>query len=62
MQLMPAYIVIGFWFVLQFISGVGSTADVEGSGGVAYMAHIGGFLFGLITMFLYNQVIPSHRA
>jgi len=61
MQMMPAYIVIGFWFVLQFISGVGSTAHLEGSGGVAYMAHIGGFLMGLVIMFFYQQINAANR-
>jgi len=61
MQMMPAYIVIGFWFVLQFISGVGSTAHLEGSGGVAYMAHIGGFLMGLVIMFFYQKINPANR-
>ena len=45
---MPALIVIGFWIVLQFISGVGSIAHTADTGGVAYMAHIGGFLAGLV--------------
>jgi len=61
MQMMPAYIVIGFWFVLQFLSGVGSTAHLEGYGGVAYMAHIGGFLMGLVIMFFYQKINPANR-
>ena len=45
---MPAFIVIGFWFILQFLSGVSSQASSSGDeGGVAYMAHIGGFICGL---------------
>lgn len=46
---MPAFIVLGFWIVLQFVSGVGSIADTAQTetGGVAYMAHIGGFVAGL---------------
>lgn len=48
---LPAILVLGFWIALQLFSGVGSiaatdeTADV---GGVAYMAHVGGFVAGLI--------------
>ena len=42
----PAVFLIGFWFVLQLIS-LGSSA--EGTGGIAYMAHIGGFIFGAAT-------------
>jgi membrane associated rhomboid family serine protease len=47
---MPALIVIGFWALLQFISGFGAIASTEQTtgGGVAYMAHVGGFIAGLI--------------
>jgi membrane associated rhomboid family serine protease len=48
----PALIVIGLWIVLQFLSGVGSIADATQTGGVAYMAHIGGFLTGFVLTFL----------
>lgn len=48
---MPALIVIGFWFALQLISGTGSLYSTEDTGGVAYMAHIGGFLAGLAVAF-----------
>src|SRR5512132_3019297 len=40
---MPALVVIGLWIVLQFFSGMGSIANTAQAGGVAYMAHIGGF-------------------
>jgi membrane associated rhomboid family serine protease len=43
----PASLLIGFWFVIQLIDA-GSVAHVQ-TGGVAYLAHIGGFLFGVIT-------------
>jgi membrane associated rhomboid family serine protease len=47
---MPALIVIGFWAVLQFLSGFGAIATTEqtAGGGVAYMAHVGGFIAGMI--------------
>lgn len=45
---LPSLIVIGFWFILQFISGVGTLGSSGETGGVAYMAHIGGFLAGLV--------------
>ena len=48
----PALIVIGLWIVLQFFSGVGSIADSAETGGVAYMAHIGGFLAGFVLALL----------
>jgi membrane associated rhomboid family serine protease len=43
----PALMVIGLWILLQFVSGVGSISATAESGGVAYMAHIGGFIAGL---------------
>ena len=45
---MPALIVLGFWFILQFFSGIGSIAVSSETGGVAYMAHIGGFVAGFV--------------
>jgi membrane associated rhomboid family serine protease len=49
---MPALVVIGLWIVLQFVSGIGSITNTAETGGVAYMAHIGGFLAGVILTFL----------
>lgn len=58
MTQLPALIVIGFWFFLQFISGFSSvySTDESGEGGVAYMAHIGGFLAGLGIAFFYRMM------
>jgi membrane associated rhomboid family serine protease len=51
----PALIVIGLWFVLQLFSGIGSLANASGqTGGVAYMAHIGGFVAGFVLTFLFR--------
>ncbi|MDA0244742.1 MAG: rhomboid family intramembrane serine protease [Chloroflexi bacterium] len=50
----PALMVIGLWFVLQFFSGLGSIADTADTGGVAYMAHIGGFIAGFALTFLFR--------
>jgi len=50
----PALIVIGLWIVLQFFSGIGSIAGAAQTGGVAYMAHIGGFLAGFGLTFLFR--------
>ncbi len=47
----PAFIMIGLWFVQQFIAGIGSlTPDAANSGGVAFWAHIGGFVAGMIMI------------
>jgi len=51
---MPALIVIGFWILLQFFSGIGSISNTADSGGVAYMAHIGGFVAGVVLTFLFR--------
>ena len=50
----PALIVIGIWIVLQFFSGIGSIANAGQTGGVAYIAHIGGFLAGFALTFLFR--------
>ena len=49
---LPAIIILGLWFVLQLFSGVGSlsVAGQEQAGGVAYFAHIGGFILGMILI------------
>lgn len=47
-----ALIVIGLWFALQLFSSVGSVANAAEGGGVAYMAHVGGFIAGVVLAFL----------
>ncbi len=44
----PAGLLIGLWFLIQLFNQVGAVADVQG-GGVAYAAHVGGFIFGAVT-------------
>jgi membrane associated rhomboid family serine protease len=45
----PAVIILGYWFILQFLSGISSLAVGAGaSGGVAWWAHVGGFLLGML--------------
>ena len=44
----PAFVFLGFWFVLQWFSGVASIGQVADVGGVAFWAHIGGFVSGMI--------------
>jgi membrane associated rhomboid family serine protease len=51
---MPALMVIGLWIVLQFVSGFGSITSSADTGGVAYMAHIGGFVAGFLLTFLFR--------
>jgi membrane associated rhomboid family serine protease len=56
----PAMVMLGLWFILQFIPAIGqvATPDVGGEGGVAYLAHVGGFLFGLATVKLLTRGKP----
>jgi len=53
----PAFIAIGLWFVFQLISGLGVLGSGSKAGGVAYAAHIGGFVAGLalITVFMIGR-------
>jgi membrane associated rhomboid family serine protease len=62
---MPAIIVLGFWIALQLFSGVGTIAytdETSDVGGVAYMAHIGGFFAGFLLTFLFRGAIGSPTA
>jgi len=50
--MLPAYVFLGFWIFLQLILGIGSTA---GGAGVAYFAHIGGFVIGVIFGLIFKR-------
>ena len=50
----PAAVLIGFWFVMQLFNAGQVTQHVQG-GGVAYLAHIGGFVFGVVTGRLWRR-------
>jgi membrane associated rhomboid family serine protease len=49
----PAALLIGLWFIIQLIN-VGAVADVQ-SGGIAYLTHIGGMVFGALTARLFED-------
>ena len=57
---LPAYIILIYWFILQFFSGVGTLAESStgASGGIAFFAHVGGFLMGMLLI----KVLPSREA
>ena len=59
----PAIFILGFWFVLQLFSGVGSlgVADAQDMGGVAWWAHIGGFVAGIALIVLFGGLRTSPR-
>ena len=50
----PAWVFIGLWFLLQLVDGVASISSAS-SGGVAYSAHVGGFVTGLLLVHLFAQ-------
>ncbi|HDH13570.1 MAG TPA: rhomboid family intramembrane serine protease [Nitrospirae bacterium] len=51
---LPAVLVIGFWIVIQFINGILSRGTA-GHGGVAWFAHIGGFVFGILMIKIFMK-------
>ncbi len=58
----PALIVIGLWFVLQLFSSIGSIASSTDTGGTAYMAHVGGFVAGVVLTLLFRGSTPPRLA
>ena len=60
---LPALVVLGLWFLIQLAYGAAELVQpVGGSGGVAYFAHIGGFVFGLLLIKLFaNKVHEDYE-
>ena len=56
---LPAWLVLGYWFVLQFLSGAASTITytAQPGGGVAFWAHVGGFVAGLLLI----KIVPTRK-
>ena len=54
----PAIVFLGFWFLVQFLSGFASLNISGDYGGVAWWAHVGGFVMGLLTVIL---ILPFKR-
>jgi membrane associated rhomboid family serine protease len=61
-QELPAVVFLGFWFVLQLWQGGFSLVQPQAGGGVAFFAHIGGFLFGVLTVRLVAVRQPLQPA
>jgi membrane associated rhomboid family serine protease len=53
----PALFFISIWFIIQIFSGVMSLGSTADTGGVAYWAHVGGFLAGLLLAFIYRTIL-----
>jgi membrane associated rhomboid family serine protease len=58
----PAWIFLGLWFVFQLFAGGMSLARPEEGGGVAFFAHIGGFVFGMATVYVFRKRRPLRPA
>ncbi len=52
---MPAYIVLGLWIVLQMFSSIGTITTMEDAGGVAYIAHVAGFIAGFFLTRIFRK-------
>ncbi|MFN8530957.1 MAG: rhomboid family intramembrane serine protease [Anaerolineae bacterium] len=57
LQEVPAFIVLGLWFVLQLVNGFASLGATADYGGVAVFAHIGGFICGVVLTFILKGMI-----
>jgi len=53
----PAIVLLGFWFLMQFLSAgaIAVTANTHGGGGVAFAAHVAGFIVGVIGVFVFRK-------
>jgi membrane associated rhomboid family serine protease len=57
---LPAWVMLGIWFLIQAVFGAANLSDpTGGGGGVAYFAHVGGFVFGILTVKLLATKVKS---
>ncbi|THU34282.1 rhomboid family intramembrane serine protease [Niastella caeni] len=56
----PAFLAVGVWFAFQVVNGLGALGGTE-AGGVAYAAHIGGFIFGMLLIGMFAKEFIAHR-
>ena len=54
---LPAIVLLGLWFLMQLFSAgaIAATANSNGGSGVAFMAHVAGFIFGMIAVFVFKK-------
>ncbi len=52
---LPAIIVLGFWFLIQFFNGAATISSIEGGAGIAWWAHIGGFVLGIVLIKIFSK-------
>jgi membrane associated rhomboid family serine protease len=60
---LPAWIVLGYWFVVQFLSGAATSIAYshQTGGGIAFWAHVGGFVAGIVMIKILPQRIRRTR-
>ena len=59
----PAYFFLGFWFILQFFSGTfGLLTRGANVGGIAWWAHVGGFVAGVMLLQVFRPRVPGYRS
>jgi membrane associated rhomboid family serine protease len=59
---LPAWLMLGYWFLLQFFGGASNTiAETAQSGGIAFWAHVGGFVAGILMIKLFPQRPHRYR-
>ena len=58
----PAFVALGIWIVFQVISGLGMLGGDQTGGGVAYAAHVGGFIAGLALIKLFDIGVRKDSA
>jgi membrane associated rhomboid family serine protease len=51
----PAVLFLGFWFLIQILGGVGRLAQTANPGGVAFWAHLGGFVTGVVAVWIFRR-------
>jgi membrane associated rhomboid family serine protease len=56
----PAFFMLGYWFLLQLLGGASSLGDSR-DGGVAFWAHVGGFAAGLLLVYPFHRPDLLHR-
>jgi membrane associated rhomboid family serine protease len=54
---LPSWVILGYWFVIQFLSGTASSLSYAGNsdGGIAFWAHVGGFISGVVMIKLFAE-------
>jgi membrane associated rhomboid family serine protease len=57
----PAFVALGIWIVFQVISGMGMLGGQQSGGGVAYAAHIGGFIAGMLLIKLFDRGAKTNK-